>query len=340
LDERLDLGKSGVASAASASKLGDFFQYVIDKPVSLPRQKSALLPIVNKDVEGTRVSIYNEATQAKFPLLGLKLKNTSGLHLMQGPITVFEGSNYAGDARILDLQPKEERLISYAVDLGTEVNPVPSSDNGRYTMIKAVKGVIETTTKIRETKTYTIKNRNDAERLVMIEHPVRNQFKLLEDKVNKPTEVASDVYRFEIKVPAGKTETQVVTEEQIISQNFQVSNTDDNTIRIFMNSPITSEKVKKGLQSALELRYAVAKTQREIGEQQNQLKVITDDQTRLRANLKEMPPTAAAYKRYLEKFDAQETQIEQYQADIKKLQGTEFSQRKELEDYLANFSAE
>ena len=116
---------------ATATKLGDFFQYAIDKPVTLPRQKSALLPIVNKDVEGTRVSIYNERTQAKFPLLGLKFKNTTGLHLMQGPITVFEGTTYAGDARILDLQPNEERLISYAIDLGTEVNPVPSSDNGR-----------------------------------------------------------------------------------------------------------------------------------------------------------------------------------------------------------------
>jgi hypothetical protein len=337
-DGKLQLGQ-GVSSVATASKLGDFFQYVIDKPVSLPRQKSAMLPIVNKDVEGTRVSIYNENTQAKFPLLGLKLKNTSGLHLMQGPITVFEGSNYAGDARILDLQPKEERLISYAVDLGTEVNPVPSSDNGRYTMIKAVKGVIETTTKVKETKTYTIKNRNEVERLVMIEHPVRNEFKLLEDKV-KPTETASDVYRFEIKVPAGKTETHVVTEERIINQGFQVSNIDDNTIRIFLNNPITSDKVKKGLQNALELRYAMAKTQRDIGEQQQQLKVITDDQTRLRANLKEMPPTAAAYKRYLEKFDQQETQIEQYQGEIKKLQGVEFKQRKELEDYLANFSAE
>ena len=76
---------------------------------------------------------------------------------MQGPITVFEGSNYAGDARILDLQPNEERLLSYAVDLGTEVNPVPSSDNGRLTVVKAVKGILYTTTKVRETKTYTIK---------------------------------------------------------------------------------------------------------------------------------------------------------------------------------------
>ncbi len=332
------LAKSAT-TAATASKLGDFFQYVIDKPVSLPRQKSALLPIVNKDVEGTRVSIFNEATQAKFPLLGLKFKNTSGLHLMQGPITVFEGSNYAGDARILDLQPKEERLISYAVDLGTEVNPVPSSDNGRYTIIKAVKGVIETTTKVRETKTYTIKNRNDQERVVLIEHPVRNEFKLIEDKV-KPTEVASDVYRFEVKVPAGKTETLVVTEERVINEQLVFTNLNDDTIRLFLNNPVASDAVKKGLKKAMQLRDAMAKTQRDIGEQQQQLKTITDDQIRLRANLKEMPSSATAYKRYLEKFDAQETQIEQYQAEIEKLQGTEFNQKKALEDYLADFSAE
>src|SRR5207253_2700703 len=154
LNYRMNLASSGVTPSATATKLGDFFQYAIDKPVSLPRQKSALLPIVNKDVEGTRCSIYNERTQAKFPLLGLKFKNTSGLHLMQGPITVFEGSNYAGDARILDLQPKEERLISYAVDLGTEVHPVPSSDTGSYTIIKTVKGILHTTTKLKESKTY------------------------------------------------------------------------------------------------------------------------------------------------------------------------------------------
>ena len=67
------------------------------------------------------VSIYNESVQSKFPLLGLRFKNTSGQNLMQGPITVYEGGTYAGDARILDLQPNEERLVAYAVDQGTEV---------------------------------------------------------------------------------------------------------------------------------------------------------------------------------------------------------------------------
>src|SRR5205814_631698 len=111
-------------------------------------------------------------------------------------------------------------------------------------------------------------------------------------------------------------------------------------IRVFQQSTVVSQKVKDGLQQALELRWSLNKTQREIAELERQLKVITDDQARLRADLREMPPTAAAYKRYLEKFDQQETQIEKYQADIKKLQGTEHSQQKDFEDFLANFSAE
>ncbi len=339
LAERLSLGDAGVSTMATATKLGDFFQYALDKPVSLPRQKSALLPIINKDVEGTRVSIYNEATQAKFPLLGLKFKNTSGMHLSQGPITVFEGSNYAGDSRILDVEPNEERLLSYAVDLGMEVNPVLASDNGRLTTIKVVKGILESTTKVRETKTYTIVNRNDAERLVLVEHPVRNEFHLTDD-VSKPAETASDVYRFEVKVPAGKTATQTVTEERVLNQQYLLTNSGDDQIRYFINATVASAKVKAGLKQAIDLRAAMSKTQRDIADQQLQLKTITDDQTRLRANLREMPPTAAAYKRYLDKFDQQETQIEKYQAVVKKLQETEHQQKKEFDDFLANFSAE
>ena len=174
---------------------------------------------------------------------------------MQGPITVFEGSNYAGDARILDVEPNEERLLSYAVDLGTEVNPVPSSDNGRLTMVKVNKGILYSQTKVRETKTYTIVNRNDAERLVLVEHPVRNDFHLTDD-TTKPAETASDVYRFEVKVPAGKTATQTVAEERTIGEQLQLTNSNDDQMRFFVNAPVVSQKVKEGLKQALDLRGA------------------------------------------------------------------------------------
>ncbi|HEV8062691.1 MAG TPA: hypothetical protein VGP68_22615, partial [Gemmataceae bacterium] len=43
--------KGAVASVAAADEIGDAFHYAIDQKVNLNRQKSALLPIINKDVE-------------------------------------------------------------------------------------------------------------------------------------------------------------------------------------------------------------------------------------------------------------------------------------------------
>jgi hypothetical protein len=337
LRKDLDFGR-GVASAATASELGDFFQYIIQHPVNLPRQKSAMLPIVQKDVEGQRVSIYNERTQAKHPLLGLKFHNTTGMHLMQGPITVFEGSSYAGDARILDLQPKEERLLSYAIDLGTEVEPVAKRDPDRLTKVKIAKGILHQTTKIRESKSYNIKNRSEHDRTVLLEHPFRPDFALVSK--DKPAERARDVYRFELKVPAGKSDSREIIEEKDVLSQIALTNSDDQTMRFFLSQPVVSEAVKKALAKAIELKGKLSATQRDIQQLERQLKVITDDQQRLRLNLREMPPTAEAYKRYLKKFDEQETQIEDYQKKIKTLQDQEHQERKQYEEYLAKLDVE
>jgi hypothetical protein len=296
------------------------------------------LPIVGKDIQGERVSIYNESTHAKFPLLGLVFRNTTGMHLTQGPITVYEGGTYAGDARILDLQKGERRLLSYAIDLGTEVQAVPHSDNGKYTLVRVVKGIVESTTKISDKKTYTVVNRNDVDRTVLVEHPNRTDFHLTTK--DKPWETASDFHRFKVSVSAGKTVPFTVSEERVVSSSVSLTNLDDQNIRIFLNAPVTSPKVKEALTKALTLRGRVAEAQRELQQMERQLKVITDDQDRLRKNLREMPKEAAAYKRYLKKFDDQETQIEQLQKEIKTLQDTEHARRTELESYLSNLTVE
>jgi hypothetical protein len=330
--------RQGVHSSAVATELGDFFQYGIENPVTLPRQKSALLPIVNQDVEGTKVSIYNQNVHAKFPLLGLKFKNSTSLHLMQGPITVFENNSYAGDARILDLQPKEERLISYAIDLGTEVEPVVHNPQDRITKVKVNKGIIQATHLVRQEKTYNVKNRSEHDRMLLIEHPYRPEFKLVTPE--KFSERARDVYRFEVPVASGKNAKLDVTEERDVLQQVSLSNSDDQTMRFFLSQNVTSDKVKTAINQAIALKSKLSATQQEIQHKERRLKDIRDDQGRLRANLKEVPPTSEAYKRYVKKFDDQETEIEQLQADIKKLQDTEYSQRKSFESYLGSLDVE
>jgi hypothetical protein len=337
LGESLDLAK-GIAEAATASNLGDYFEYAVDHPVSLARQKSAMLPLVNREVEASRVSIYNERVHTKFPLLGLRLKNDTGLHLTQGPITVFEGSNYAGDTRILDLQPGEERLVSYAIDLGTEVQAVPASDNGKLTAVKLLKGVLTTTTKQRESKTYILSNRSGQERTVLIEHPYRPDFTLT--SADKPVETARDVYRFEVKLPKGQSAKRTVAEERLLKEEMALTNLDDNRIRVLISDTASSPKVKEALRTALEKRGKLARTQQEIANQQRELNAIKTEQPRLRANLEQIPLTDPLAKRILEKLNQQETEIETYETQIKQLNARADQERKDFEDFLGCLSVE
>jgi hypothetical protein len=337
-DDRPTPGGNKPRPPVTAGAVGDFFQYVLDRPISLPRQKTALFPILEKDVEGTRVSIYNEATQTKYPLLGLRFKNTTGLHLMQGPITVFEDGSYGGDARVLDVQPGEERLISYAIDLGTEVEPRVEKPAERVVTVRIDKGILSATTKVREAKTYVAKNRSAQDRTLLIEHPYRPEFALV--GALKPRERTRDAYRFEVSLPAGKTVALEVVEERTVVQEVVLTGADDQTVLRYVSGTAASAALKEALAKASDLKGRLEATRREIGQTERQLKAITDDQARLRANLERVPPTSEAYKRYLKKFDEQETEIEKLQDAIRKLQVTEQQQRKAYEDYLMNLSVE
>jgi septal ring factor EnvC (AmiA/AmiB activator) len=204
--------------------------------------------------------------------------------------------------------------------------------------VRLNKGLLYQTTKVREEKTYNLKNRTEKDRTVLIEHPYRPEFALVSK--DKPSERARDVYRFEVKLPAGKNASREVIEEQDVATVIALTNSDDNQMRFFISQPVVSEAVKQALSKAVELKSKVTDTARELAQLQKQLKDITDDQVRLRANLREMPQTAEAYKRYLKKFDEQETQIEDLQKKIKALQDSEFAHRKAFEDYLAKLDAE
>ncbi len=332
------MGTGSMGNAATAGALGDFYQYTIDHPVTLPRQKSAMLPIVGKDIEGTRVSIYNASVQAKHPLLGLRFKNTSGAHLNQGPITVFEGSVYAGDTRVLDVQPNEERLLSFAIDLGTEVDPKAGPGKQVITSVKAVKGIVTTVTKVTDEKTYKVVNRSQTDRTLLIEHPNRTaqQFKVVDTE--KPAEETPEVFRFQTAVKAGETKSFTVKEERDVSQTVSLTNGAENQIRYFLSLSEASPALKAKLAEALKVKGAWDAALRELNQVKADLGRLTVDQDRIRKNLRETPKEAEVYATYLKKLSDQEKEIDALTAKEKGLVADEFKARKAYEDYLATIT--
>jgi hypothetical protein len=167
---------------------------------------------------------------------------------------------------------------------------------------------------------------------------MRDQFQLV--GTSKLVQTARDVYRFELKVPAGQSATQTVTEERDLTSTALLTNSPDEQVRLFLQSPVVSDKVKAGLKKAQELRWEWGKTQRDIGEQQRQLQAVAEDQARLRADLREVPQSSPLHKRYLDKLGKQEDEVEKYRAEVQKLQQQEHAGRKALDDFLASFTAE
>jgi hypothetical protein len=205
------LDKQAGALAVADGTLGDMFEYTIEEPITLAKQRSALVPLVNEPVEGSRVSIFNASTLEKHPLLGLKLVNKTKLHLAQGPVAVFDGGTFAGDARLPDLKPNETRLVSYAIDLGTEV--VVSTHDSKSTLLAvAVAGDRVTfRSTLRRTTTYLIRNRNPQDRTVVLEHPLSDEWKLIAPA--KPSDRTRSYYRFDVPVKSGALARYEVTEE-------------------------------------------------------------------------------------------------------------------------------
>ena len=88
---------------------------------------------------------------ARNPLNGARLKNTTGKHLLAGPLTVLDSTanatSYAGDASIDDLPPGQERLLSYGIDLQVLVDATKNTSESLIQTGKIVKGVLTVTRK-------------------------------------------------------------------------------------------------------------------------------------------------------------------------------------------------
>jgi hypothetical protein len=321
-----------VGAAAEGGVSGELFEYAIRTPVTVPRQKSAMLPIVGQKVSGEKLSIYNQNVQAKHPLNGYRLKNTTDLHLMQGPITVFDSGSYAGDAQIEDLAPGQDRLLSYALDSKVEVEPVSQTKPWELVSVRIQQGTFYATKRLSEEKTYNIRNRDQKEKRVLIEHPLRADWELENPTA---TERTRDVYRFARTVAADKSDKLVVAEHKNVIEEAYLTTLHPGSFGFYISSPKVSDAVKAALKKVQGYQQRL----NELGEERKRYDTrtteISQEQSRIRENMGKLNQNSELYLRYVKKFDEQETELEKLRKEIERVKDLEAGVNKELSNYLS-----
>jgi hypothetical protein len=328
---------ASIASAASATKLGELFEYTVPN-VSLARQRSAMIPIVTDDVDVERLSIYNAAVLAKNPLVGARLKNTTrdAKHLLEGPITVFVDTRYAGDARIDNLPPGQERLLSYGIDL--EVNVVAEDDVNESAIRTArlERGVLVVVQKQVYARKYRVENKSPKEKTLLLEHPINAG----RDPIvtPKPAEKTDALYRFKETLPPSGGRTIGVKEEVTLEQTVDLRPNDLTVLGYYTEQPEIPEPARKALARAIELKRGASDVERRIQLVEGKLSRIPADQTRIRENMKVVDKSSDYYNDLLKKLKAQETDIDTLNKDLAQLRTDLEAQRKRLEDYLKDLT--
>lgn len=325
--------QASVQAAAKGGEVGELFQYDIKDPVTLPRLRSAMLPIINDSVEGKKVSIYNAGVNATHPLNGVELNNTSKLHLMQGPVTVFDGGVYAGDARIPDLSPGSDRLLSYALDLDIEV--APEGDMRPQSLISARidKDVLTAEYKQTRSQTFSVKNSGHNEKTVLIERLIEPQWKLVAPK--EPTEKTRDNYRFAVTAVPKKKATLKIEEERTFKQVVAISNSDDDNIKIYLSANTISEPVKQALRETIRRKGELEKLNLRKQQLEQEISMIGQEQDRIRQNMQSIGKNSDLYNRYVKKFTDQEDLVEKNRAAIRELVGEITKAQAALDEYLS-----
>ena len=326
--------EEGVTPLAMAEEKGELFEYRIDQPVTLAKHTSALLPIIGQTLQGQKVSLYNQSVNGKHPLNGYRLKNTSALHLMQGPITLFDSGTYAGDARIEDLPPGQDRLISYALDLKTEVEPKLEGGTQELVTVSLKKGTMLISRRLVEDRTYLVKNHDTKAKTVLIEQPYRVDWKLAEPK--EPAERTRDLYRFNLAVDPGKSATLRVKETLPLQESILLMESGIDQIAYYQQAKEVSPKVKEALQRVVHLRSKLDDTHTQRMRLDQRTAEITAEHARIRENMQRLQQNSDLYTRYVKKLDQQETELENLRKEIERLKNTEEEHRRELQNYVMN----
>jgi hypothetical protein len=336
LSDAITRPDSGVEAAATGSEVGDLFEYRIDQPVTVLRDRSALIPILQTRMDGERISIYNEGARRDRPMGGMLLKNTSSLTLEDGALTVIDGDAYAGEALLERLKPAEQRLISFSLDLGTLVNVRVKEDRAPTFLVRVVNGVFQAHYHQTTQKTYVLTNQTEKPRVVYVEHPVRDGWTLSTD-TKVPDGKTSRYYRFRVPLEAHQKVELAVTERRALMDSYALLDFTRQELELFVSRNYIDANTRGVLERIIDLKSRMAAAEARIEAIDKEVEEIGTDQQRLRDNIKALTATAEARQlitRYVSKADTQETRLEQLTKDKQVQQAEAVRLQTELESLV------
>ncbi len=307
------LGSGGVYRPSDAIQEGDvstkafddYFEYALTQPVTIHKNESAMVPILQQELPADHVTLWSEKEST--PLRAVWLENKSKLTLDSGSFSIFEGGEFAGEGLLDPIHPGEKRLLSYAADKAVRVKVTARDNQRKLNHVQIQHGVVVETYMNVASVTYSATNSADLEREVLIEHPRANNGWTLDEGL-KPAETAPNLYRFRVPVAAQSTATLEVRERGPVTTTVSLSS-EENQSEYLLNLVKRAPDALDNLKPVIDAQTALADLDRRMDESKKVEKDAAGDEARCRENLTALKGNDAA-KRFVDELNSAEDRLQ------------------------------
>jgi len=318
----------GNVQTASGSDAGGQFEFTIKNPVNLDRRMSAMLPLVESTIDARGVLIYNGT--GRYPRLGAEITNTSGMKLPAGPVTVYDGGVYAGDALLEFWNEDEKRLISFGEDLS--VTASTSDTSTRFVSSVTVSGGVMTINRnMTFIKTYTFINSGSAPKPMIVEHTKTVQTDLVSPQASEQTAAS---YRFDITLPPTRETIFTVSEQRPISERITLLPLRLDSLISYTSNQEIPANVRQALERAVELRRAIDAADAAVRDIESQRTRLISDQDRIRRNLEAVGNQSVQGQEYLVRLTSLDNEIDAITSSLNDAINNTRAAQRTYENYL------
>jgi hypothetical protein len=331
------------SSEAEAKGFGDFFEYQIKQAVTINKNQSALVPILNAHVEADKVTLWSggnvsddDSDRSARALRALWIHNTSGLTLDSGTFNILEKDTFAGEGIFDAIHPGERRLLSYAADTAVRVVTEEESSQKPITRIRIAKGLMITTREERESRLYKIRNADNTSRQVVIEHPAKEDWRLV-DGGPKAEESTASFHRFRVNLAPSSTVDLKVESYHPLDSSFALTNLNEQEVAVLSEQQRMTPSMREAFGRILAKKNEVSRLDTQMRARGQERDAIIADQARLRENMKALKGSAeekALLQRYTRQLDQQEDRLTALQNEISGLNAKKERADQELDQII------
>lgn len=282
-----DLAAS-TAVAATAQAQGEFFSYAVANPMSVRRGRSAMAPILQASVDLAKERLYNGRKHPRHPVIALRFRNTTGLTLERGPLTVIEAGEYAGEAMSPFTASDGEIYLAYAVDLDLSVTEEHASER-KLEGIRIDQGLLLIQEWDIQAVTYRLENRNRHDAEVTIEHLVSPGY----EPFDTPPHAArtNDLYRYAVRVRGGATATFVARQRRLVSRREEIRKQNLAQLAAWLRGRVLDKPTHDRLRAILKLYDEIAAGEESLRTNAATRQKLLDQQKVIQGNLASLRDT-------------------------------------------------